>query len=415
MVATPRRSSGRSTSPTKKNISSNATKRVRYCRKCTDIPRHEQRLCPQYKRTVRSLGEQVPPLPSAAAASSDLAQFSTIPVQASPVPLDSDTITNLVSMPISQIPAVPPENPATSMAAFPLDPALFRPPHDSSPSSEGALVSQLTAIAEDFPLDPALSQPPCDSAPRVTTTTHYDSNEAQIPGTASPEQSLPSSELVFARSSSTTPWATPTRASSSQPTTPSSSSTPSTPTRSSPIATALSRRRKKLSSSSTGSSRIRASLGNPVFGKVEGAYRGSRLFDVARTRPLKPPRTRRVAKHFHERMNALLTRCEDLAHETGCWLYISAQLPTSNVPFTHFSSERLRAEGGTILDEVHDASDRMYDTLVSARRRDNAQLASEIIHANRERDAAREAEATAIQRASQLEAVLREAGVEVPT
>jgi hypothetical protein len=65
------------------------------------------------------------------------------------------------------------------------------------------------------------------------------------------------------------------------------------------------------------------------------------------------------------------------------------------------------------LDEIHDASDRLYDALVSARRRDNTQLASDIKKATQERDSAREAEAAAKDRVSQLEATLRAAGLEV--
>ncbi|KAK7028891.1 hypothetical protein VNI00_014815 [Paramarasmius palmivorus] len=396
MTSSPQRSSNRRVSPTKKIQHSSShpkTPKIRYCRKCKDAERHEQRLCPNYKRRVPKQGV------------SPLNQVNTVP------PVQPLTQNSSTAMP-SPAPLAPTVGSTgsdeTREEQIPIDPILIR----STGSDE-----TIQQTEEQIPIDPTLMQSP--SPPHCTTLPALASGSPFCP--VSPQSDNPF--IISGPSSSLnvpTHMMTPPHAPSA---TPSRSSSPSTPSRSSPIVSAISRRGSvtpSCSRSSPTSKRIRATVKNPVFGTIVGAYRGSRVMSVSPSYSIGSPltSTRRCEDdqgcEAFPRAVTCLTHCEDLAHETGCWLYLSAQLPTANVPFTHFTSERLRAEGGAIMDEIHDASDRLYDSLMSARRRDNAQLASEIIKANRDREAAREGEAAALDRLSQMEAVLLAAGLPVP-
>ncbi|KAJ3754224.1 hypothetical protein EV360DRAFT_52029, partial [Lentinula raphanica] len=69
---------------------------------------------------------------------------------------------------------------------------------------------------------------------------------------------------------------------------------------------------------------------------------------------------------------------ERLAAETNCWLYIGAQHPSARGPFMHFASERLRREGPSALDELHSNADRLFTSLISARRQETAELSIQV-------------------------------------
>ncbi|KAK7034054.1 hypothetical protein VNI00_012485 [Paramarasmius palmivorus] len=187
--------------------------------------------------------------------------------------------------------------------------------------------------------------------------------------------------------------------------------------------------------SSTPSRRERASKKKPIFGHVTGVYRGTRHLSCFRTRQaINPGKIGKlnVPKRFYDRTRSLMTKVaslshllirlfklivplqlEDLATETGCWLYFNAQLPTSQHPFIHYTSERLRSEGGELMDSVHQASKRMYSSLQAARRRDASQIAADLETARDELTRAKEAEEAALKRAEEYRVALEAAGINV--
>ncbi|KAK7020676.1 hypothetical protein VNI00_017666 [Paramarasmius palmivorus] len=168
--------------------------------------------------------------------------------------------------------------------------------------------------------------------------------------------------------------------------------------------------------SSTPSRRERASKKKPIFGHVTGVYRGTRHLSCFRTRQAINPgkiRTLNVPKRFYDRTRSLMTKLKDLATETGCWLYFNAQLPTSQHPFIHYTSERLRSEGGDLMDSVHQASKRMYSSLQAARRRDASQIAADLETARDELTRAKEAEEAALKKAEEYRTALEAAGINI--
>ncbi|KAK7018642.1 hypothetical protein VNI00_018353 [Paramarasmius palmivorus] len=168
-------------------------------------------------------------------------------------------------------------------------------------------------------------------------------------------------------------------------------------------------------STPSGLSRKRPTKADPCFGEVVGVYRGSKLLKVRRTcKPWEEKRRVRktvngeeeetgvnVSKMFYDRSRSLLTKLEDFAEATGAWVHFSAQHPTATQPFMHFTSTRLRLEGGEMLDTLHEANHNLYSSLMTARRCDTTQLAGQLARANEEliranqakKDAEREAQA----------------------
>ncbi|KAK7014727.1 hypothetical protein VNI00_019315 [Paramarasmius palmivorus] len=140
--------------------------------------------------------------------------------------------------------------------------------------------------------------------------------------------------------------------------------------------------------------RQRPTKANPCFGEVVGVYRGSKLLTVRRTRHRREEKKKQNPSHddagvnipkvFYDRTRRFMTKLEDLAEDTGAWVHFSAQHPTANEPFIHFTSRRLRTEGGDLLDGLHQANHQLYTSLMSARRCDTTQLAAKLAHANEE-------------------------------
>ncbi|KAK7045786.1 hypothetical protein VNI00_007187 [Paramarasmius palmivorus] len=152
-------------------------------------------------------------------------------------------------------------------------------------------------------------------------------------------------------------------------------------------------------SSPTKPMRQRATKANPCFGEVVGVYRGNKLLTVHRTCHRREQKQRRkdaknntiidetgtnIPKLFYDRTRRFMTKLEDLAEDTGAWVHFSAQHPTANEPFIHFTSRRLRTEGGELLDNLHQANHQLYTSLMTARRCDTSQLAAKLASANEE-------------------------------
>ncbi|KAJ3562063.1 hypothetical protein NP233_g9808 [Leucocoprinus birnbaumii] len=131
-------------------------------------------------------------------------------------------------------------------------------------------------------------------------------------------------------------------------------------------------------------------------GLIEGVMRGNYDFrGLKRTTALRPPSqtSTHASKRFHRVIRQILTRIENLAVETGCWIYFAAQHATAVTPYIHYASPRLRTEAGPELDIIHTNFSIIMKTLVMARRREVMELTLEL-EENRERlqDAQKNAE-----------------------
>jgi hypothetical protein len=88
-----------------------------------------------------------------------------------------------------------------------------------------------------------------------------------------------------------------------------------------------------------------------------------------------------------------LCQCENLSHETGCWLYLGGQHVTASSGFTHYASPRLRRDAKNPLAEIQQKFNAMFTALVSSRRREAVDLAMQLTQAQElQKEAETEAE-----------------------
>ncbi|KAK7055926.1 hypothetical protein R3P38DRAFT_3566036 [Favolaschia claudopus] len=129
-------------------------------------------------------------------------------------------------------------------------------------------------------------------------------------------------------------------------------------------------------STPTPRARIRASNGNPAFGKVQGAYRGSETADIIRSRAQRQKISDRkeCSARFGRKTKELIERCEDLAQETGCWLFFTAQHPYAKEPFYHFASSRLLRDSKTDVETIINQFNKIFASLLAGRQRDAASM-----------------------------------------
>ncbi|KAF8508845.1 hypothetical protein JB92DRAFT_2658058, partial [Gautieria morchelliformis] len=88
---------------------------------------------------------------------------------------------------------------------------------------------------------------------------------------------------------------------------------------------------------------IRVSRSNPAYGLVEGIMRGHTPWALRRTHPIKKPETdaNKRAARFTRLIGDLAIRCESLAAETGCWLFLGVHHPSASLPPIHYGSPKL--------------------------------------------------------------------------
>ncbi|KAK7019196.1 hypothetical protein VNI00_018154 [Paramarasmius palmivorus] len=143
---------------------------------------------------------------------------------------------------------------------------------------------------------------------------------------------------------------------------------------------------------------VRVSKKNPVYGFVRGSMRGEIPWDVPRRHPKEPYEASRElrTKAFNERVKRIVERCEEVANVTGCWLYFSAHLSTSNHGFVHFVSKNLNADAGGALDEIHSLHSNLYTSLSKATIRNVAEVEMEAAKTREELRKTKEAEASAL-------------------
>ncbi|KAJ3557408.1 hypothetical protein NP233_g11751 [Leucocoprinus birnbaumii] len=121
--------------------------------------------------------------------------------------------------------------------------------------------------------------------------------------------------------------------------------------------------------------------GGAPHGFIDGVMRGNHEFrGLKRTIALRPPSksSTLASKRFARVIRQILTRTENLAVETGCWIYLAAQHATAVTPFIHYASPRLQAEAGPKLDVIHTNFSIIMKTLVTSRRREAMELMLEL-------------------------------------
>ncbi|PPR05181.1 hypothetical protein CVT26_012267 [Gymnopilus dilepis] len=148
------------------------------------------------------------------------------------------------------------------------------------------------------------------------------------------------------------------------------SSTPSTATVSTPSTVSSISKRKQ----------VRTTASNPYNGFVVGAFRGQEPFSVVRGHPLPAPiaDTQKASKHFTSTISSILTKCEDLANQTGCWLFLGAQHPTAKLGAVNYASPRLRRDATEDSGSVATSFCRLTTKLIRAKNSDTLKLADEL-------------------------------------
>ncbi|KAG5633801.1 hypothetical protein H0H81_005202 [Sphagnurus paluster] len=157
---------------------------------------------------------------------------------------------------------------------------------------------------------------------------------------------------IFSTLSGNSPLSTPTRDSSAMtPTAPStgSSSAKSSMATSSPISSPRSTSSSPMStpSSTSGSSmtsRNRVSSQNPIYGYVNGAFKGNKVCRIVRKQALREPAKASDASYrFRREMPIIISRAERLAVETNGWIFVAGEQrnPQSNDSFWHYASPEL--------------------------------------------------------------------------
>ncbi|KAK7043038.1 hypothetical protein VNI00_008776 [Paramarasmius palmivorus] len=162
--------------------------------------------------------------------------------------------------------------------------------------------------------------------------------------------------------------------------------------------------------SRSGSSRVRVSQKNQPYGRVKGAMRGNLEWNIPRRRSVEPYNASRESRttQFQRRMSRILQRCEEVANVTGCWLYISSQLATSNHGFVHFASDALIRDADQRMNDLHAFHSNMHTALSRATVRDVAQVEMENVQVRAELTEAKKSEAAARESLNDLQKKLEE-------
>ncbi|KJA26617.1 hypothetical protein HYPSUDRAFT_180779 [Hypholoma sublateritium FD-334 SS-4] len=122
--------------------------------------------------------------------------------------------------------------------------------------------------------------------------------------------------------------------------------------------------------------RVRPMASNPVFGLVQGVYRGEVPHSVHRGHvlPMQIDKQDKCQKQFLEGANSIILKCEDLAAQTGCWLFVGMQHATARAAPLHYASPRFRNDAPTAVADFGRDFCTTMDNLLDARRRDTFEV-----------------------------------------
>ncbi|KAL0569437.1 hypothetical protein V5O48_012525 [Marasmius crinis-equi] len=150
---------------------------------------------------------------------------------------------------------------------------------------------------------------------------------------------------------------------------------------------------------------------DPIWGLMK-ARKGSQPYDVMRTGALLGPVDRSVVnKRFNTNIQRILLKCEQLADETNCWLYIAASHPTVQGEYLHWTSPAIQQDlPARIVAHWDETSADIFRGLRTARRQDIVQVEIEAAQVRKERDVALEQAASQKSVVDKLIARLRASG-----
>ncbi|KAJ6625543.1 hypothetical protein B0H10DRAFT_1782992, partial [Mycena sp. CBHHK59/15] len=139
--------------------------------------------------------------------------------------------------------------------------------------------------------------------------------------------------------------------------------------------------------------RQRASKSQPLFGKVQGAYRGADTLEIVRTREIKPfiQDRHKCSKEFLRKTHEIIERCESLSNETSCWLFITAQHVNALQPFMHYSSPRILWDAQEDVEEITNRFNRLFRDLLAVRQKEAHDLHKKLRLADARNSATEEA------------------------
>ncbi|KAH9480805.1 hypothetical protein JR316_0007405 [Psilocybe cubensis] len=184
-----------------------------------------------------------------------------------------------------------------------------------------------------------------------------------------------------------------------------STSTPSTPATPSPrpVTVLTSHDLAHLSLRSTGSSmsssqsgssasaRVapnRTSARNPYNGYVDGAYRGTEVYQIVCGHRLPSPISdnTRAVKKFTNAINSIIEKCEDISRETACWLFIGAQHSTARGGAISYASPRLWRDAAAQVGNIGTQFSSLTRNLINARTQENVELQRQLDESRRQNE-----------------------------
>ncbi|KAH9477987.1 hypothetical protein JR316_0010220 [Psilocybe cubensis] len=129
----------------------------------------------------------------------------------------------------------------------------------------------------------------------------------------------------------------------------------------------------------------RTSAQNPYHGYVQGALRGTEVYQIVRGHSLPSPisENTRLVKQFTNSINAIVEKCEDLSKQTGCWLFIGAQHATARSGAISYASPRLRRDAAAQAGNIGTQFSSITRNLIQARIQDNVNLQQQLEESRR--------------------------------
>ncbi|TFK58323.1 hypothetical protein BDN72DRAFT_906851 [Pluteus cervinus] len=138
--------------------------------------------------------------------------------------------------------------------------------------------------------------------------------------------------------------------------------------------------------------RIQVSAKDAPFGYVKGCLRGKHPYDIPRSAKLRAPEPLawKAKKRYGRLIHNLVSRCERISMEVGCWLVVSAQLPNTGEQPIHYASPKFLAEARADAGEICTTFSKATSALTMARRQNATELAKRLDNVQALKDKAQE-------------------------
>ncbi|KAJ3534104.1 hypothetical protein NMY22_g7063 [Coprinellus aureogranulatus] len=123
----------------------------------------------------------------------------------------------------------------------------------------------------------------------------------------------------------------------------------------------------------------RATKSNPYNNHVQGVKRGNQEFQVVRGHALpKVLDGSDATDKFRRGIGPLMTKCEDLAVQTRSYIMLVAEHPLSSDGLIHYTSPRLRRDGGERLEQLLNRFDVLIRKIKEARTKEALELSMQL-------------------------------------